>query len=133
MLLYNNLNLTQPYLNLDILKCCNYHPLDCCMFEALHQQWNYNVQENKSVACVHYWLCLFTVFAYQAISEHMLREHGTLQCPSHFRLSPNFLNMQGSLAINFGYYITSFNTCVHRKNLQCYILLTNYGRFGAGC
>ena len=25
------------------------------------------------------------------------------------------------------------NTCVHRKSLLCYILLTNYGRLGAGC
>ena len=63
----------------------------------------------------------------------MLRERCTLQCPSHLRLSPNFLNTQGSLAINFGYYITSFNICVHRKSLLCYILLTNYGRLGAGC
>ena len=30
-------------------------------------------------------------------------------------------------------YCTIINTCVHRKNLLCYILLTNYGRLGAGC
>ena len=46
----------------------------------------------------------------------MLRERCTLQCPSHLRLSPNFLNTQGSLAINFGYYITSFIW-----EISCYI------------